>query len=178
MTIFVPDPRCVKRQRDCSNPECRKASKAASQQRWLNKPDNRDYFKGPTHVERVRAWRKAHPGYWRRKGSNKPDALQDESTPQPKQNPSIRHDLMPDALQDDLFQQPAVLVGLIAHLSGLALQDDIVTTPRRLQQLGHDILNGSPLSQGGIGDAQTSHLARQTPAPTQPVQLGRSAIGP
>jgi hypothetical protein len=156
--IFVPDPRCVKRQRYCSNPECRKASKAASQQRWLDTPTNRDYFTGPAHVERVRAWRQAHPGYWRRKGAKKPDALQDELTPQPKQNQSVKHDLRQDALQDELFRQPAVLVGLIAHLSGFALQDDIVNTTRRLQQLGHDILNGSPLSQGDIGDAQTSPL--------------------
>lgn len=122
-TIFVPDPRCVKRQRYCSTPDCRKASKAASQQRWLHKPDNRDYFTGPAHVERVRAWRKAHPGYWRRKGSKKPDALQDESTPQLDQNQSVKGGLQQDALQEELFRQPAVLVGLIAQLSGLALQD-------------------------------------------------------
>ena len=56
-TVFVPDPRCVKRQRYCSTPECRQASKAASQQRWRQKPANRDSFTGPTQVERVRAWR-------------------------------------------------------------------------------------------------------------------------
>ena len=164
--IFVPDLRCVKRQRYCSSPACRQASKAASQQRWLHKPVNRDYFTGPTHVERVRTWRQAHPGYWRRKGSKKPDALQDESTTQPNQNQSVRNDLKQHALQDELFRQPTVLVGLIAHLSGFALQDDIVNTTRRLQQLGHDILHGSPHAQGGISHAQTSHLAAQTPAPT------------
>jgi hypothetical protein len=37
------------------------ASKKASQQRWLQKPENRDYFCGPQHVSRVRAWRKARP---------------------------------------------------------------------------------------------------------------------
>lgn len=176
--IFVPDPRCVKRQRYCSNPECRQASKADSQQRWLHKPANRDYFTGSTHVERVRAWRQAHPGYWRRKGSKKPVALQDELTTQPIQNQSVRDDSEQHALQDELFRQPTVIVGLIAHLSGFALQDDIVNTTRRLQQLGHDILSGSPHSQGGISDAQTPHLAIQTPKAPQAVQLGRSAPGP
>jgi hypothetical protein len=38
-------------------PRCRAASKAASQARWLAAPDNQDYFKGPTHVARVREWR-------------------------------------------------------------------------------------------------------------------------
>ncbi len=51
-TFFAPDPRSARRQRHCSKPECRQASKVASQHRWLHKPGNRDYFTGPTHVER------------------------------------------------------------------------------------------------------------------------------
>ena len=67
--FFTPHPRSAGRQRYCAKPACRKASKAASQRRWLNKPANRGYFKDPTHVDRVRQWRKAHPGYWRRRRS-------------------------------------------------------------------------------------------------------------
>ena len=44
--LFRPDPRNVKRQKYCSRPECRKASKAASQKKWLEKPENQDYFQG------------------------------------------------------------------------------------------------------------------------------------
>ena len=143
-TVFVPDPRCVKRQRYCAPPACRKASKAASQQRWHQKPANRDDCTGPTHVERVRAWRQAHPGYWRRKRSKPPHALQDESTPKPIANQSLSNDFAQGALQDELFRQPTVLVGLISQLSGFAVQDDIVMTTRRLHQLGRDILAQSP----------------------------------
>ena len=64
--LFRPDPRNARHQRYCSGPPCRKASKAASQARWLAKPQNRDYFRGPAHTERVRAWRAANPGYSRR----------------------------------------------------------------------------------------------------------------
>ncbi len=103
-----------------------------------------------THVERVRAWRQAHPGYWRRTAPKPPDALQENLTPQPSQNQSVDASVPLAALQDDLFRQPAVLVGLISHLTGLALQDDIDTTTRRLQQLGRDISSGSPHQQGGI----------------------------
>jgi hypothetical protein len=180
-TSFVPDPRCVKRQHYCSQPECRKASKVASQQRWLDKPANRDYFKDSTHVERVRAWRQAHPGYWRRKSAETPhalQALQEDSAPKPSQNQALAASFTPDALQDDLFRQPTVLVGLIAHLTGLALQDDIVSTTRRLQQLGRDILSGSPPHQGDRPDAQMPHFAGPTPARAQPIQLGGSALGP
>lgn len=42
--FFDPAPRNIGRQHYCSQPPCRQASKAASQRRWLRKPQNRDYF--------------------------------------------------------------------------------------------------------------------------------------
>jgi hypothetical protein len=36
-----------------------------SQQRWLRKPENHDYFRGVQHVNRVRAWRAKRPEYGR-----------------------------------------------------------------------------------------------------------------
>jgi hypothetical protein len=177
-TFFDPHPRSAGRQRYCSKPECRQASKAASQRRWLQKPANRDYFTGPTQVERVRQWRKAHPGYWRRQAARPADVLQDALTPQPLSAQPRDHDWKANALQDTFFMQPAVFVGLIAHLTGLTLQDDIATTARRLQQLGRDILSGSPLHQGGRQDAQTPYFAGQTATRPPSVQLGGSALGP
>ena len=47
--LFRPDPRNRRHRRYCSAPDCRKASKAVSQARWLSKPQNRDYFCGPEH---------------------------------------------------------------------------------------------------------------------------------
>ena len=76
--LFRPDPRNVRHQRYCSAGPCRKASKAASQARWLSQPQNRNYFCGPEHVARVRAWRAANPGYARRGRS----ALQEDSLTQ------------------------------------------------------------------------------------------------
>ena len=65
-TFFAPDPRCARRQRHCSTPACRQASKPPANAGGSTSRSNRDYFRDPTHVERVRQWRKAHPGYWRR----------------------------------------------------------------------------------------------------------------
>jgi hypothetical protein len=98
--------------------------------------------------------------------------------PQEPQKQLFDKGVTPPALQDDFFMQPTVLVGLIAHLTGLALQDDIAATARRLQQLGRDILYGSTPYSGGIQDAQTAHLAYQTPHHPLPVQLGGSPPGP
>jgi hypothetical protein len=180
-TFFDPDPRNVGRQHYCAQPPCRRASKAASQRRWLRKPDNRDYFRGSAHVERVRQWRQAHPGYWRRetrKPEEPPDALQEPLLPQHLAPQEVVGTLAQPALQDSFFMQPAVLVGLIAHFTGLSLQEDIAVTARRLQQLGHDILHGSPSDQGGRQDAQTSYLFAQAPQSAQAVQLGGSAPRP
>ena len=176
--FFDPDRRNVGRQHYCSQPLCRQASKAASQHRWLQKAPNRDYFSGPTHVERVRQWRQNHPGYWRRQTLPVQETLQESLTLQHLATQQVEGRLGRSALQDSFFMQPAVLVGLIAHFTGLSLQEDIAVTARRLQQLGHDILHRSPHDPGGHQHAQTPHLFTQAPQGTPAVQLGGSAARP
>ena len=144
--IFDPDCRNVGRQHYCSKPECRRASKAAAQAAWLAKPQNSDYFSGPTQVARVQAWRAANPGYGRarRKVSA---ALQDtlpaqvidsiDETPNHGEIPKV------PALQDALPPLDLMVTGLIAHVFGFALQDDIDMAMARLVQLGSDITNRS-----------------------------------
>jgi hypothetical protein len=121
-------------------PVCRQASKAASQRVWRQKPENADYFRGPDNVARVQAWRKAHPGYWRRKAPEIALALQEISKPQPPDN---RPPAVPDeavALQDLFRGQPPVVLGLIAHLTGSALQEDIAVMTRNLHSRGRAVL--------------------------------------
>jgi hypothetical protein len=137
--LFRPDRRNRARPHYCSAPACRAASKAASQARWLAKPENRDYFRGPVNVARVQAWRSRHPGYWRKEPSADP-ALQDTSTAQLLGSADETEDAARPPLQDVLSAQPAVLIGLIAHLTGTPLQDDIVRAAGRLLRLGQDIL--------------------------------------
>ena len=155
--LFSPDPRNATRQRYCSQPECRKASKALSQKRWLQKPENQGYFRGPQNVERVQRRRKDHPGYWRRNPVKSSSALQDPLIVQPPENNDHRDDFERCALQDPLTVQPAVFIGLISQLTGFALQEDIARATRRLQQLGNDILN--PQDTGGPYGRKTSDLS-------------------
>ena len=153
--LFLPDPRNLRHQHYCSKPECRRASKAASQRRWLSKPANRDYFRGPANVQRVRAWRDAHPRYWQRAGPQTRTALQEDSLSQPVESTKESTTLPSAALQELLCAQPVVLIGLIANLTGTTLQEHIAQTGRRLQQLGQDILTGGHAATGG-DDAKTS----------------------
>jgi hypothetical protein len=148
--VFRPDPRQKGRQRYCSDSPCRKASKKASQQTWLGKPENKNYFSGPEHVQRVQAWRAKNPGYSRsQKHRLSEDPLQDSSLPQATDNVEEKEPLdgLPQhALQDLLTQQPSVFIGLIAKLTGETLQDQIVRALDELVALGADILNNP--SQG------------------------------
>lgn len=137
--LFRPDPRNRRHQRYCSKPGCRCASHAASQRRWLAKPENRDYFRGPINVARVQAWRRTHPGYAQRADPHLRSPLQDDSCTQPIDPASDSAGL---TLQEIISAQPLVLIGLIAHITDSALQDDIALSSRRLLKLGQDILGG------------------------------------
>ena len=70
--LFRADPRTRAQQKYCSEPDCRTASKKASQQRWLDKPENHGYFSGPQHVARVRFWRTSHPEHRQRRPRQRP----------------------------------------------------------------------------------------------------------
>jgi hypothetical protein len=137
--LFRPDARNLRHQRYCSEPSCRAARKAASQARWLAQPENHDYFRGPVHLARNRAWRARHPGYWR-KPLPPGTAPKDVSTTQTIGSIGKTGIFVRSPLQDVLSAQPAVLIGLIAHLVGTPQQDDIVRTTDRLLRLGQDIL--------------------------------------
>jgi len=176
--LFIPDPRNAKHQKYCRKPVCRKASKAASQERWLAKPENQDYFRGPENVKRVQQWRKAHPGYWRGKQKNKQDALQDPLNGQPIENNTDNVEFANDALQDFLIAQPPVLLGLIANFTGSALQDNMVMTLQRPQELGQDIVTNLTHSKGGHYGRKGSHRCRTGPQNTPALQLDRSPPGP
>jgi len=146
---FVPDRRNRQRQCHCHKPECRKASKAASQQRWLSKPENENYFRGSQNTARVRGWRQVNPGYWRKKTPCPCVAQQDRSNPQPPVVVDVVDSGPDNALQDATLTQPALLVGIISVLTGNTLQEDIAASVRSFLARGADILrmgHGSSLN--------------------------------
>jgi hypothetical protein len=178
---FPPDPRNAWHQEYCRKPECRKASKAASQKRWLSKEENQDYFRSSENVQRMQEWRRTHPGHRRIKPPKKPQPLQDVLIPKTEANPPIEPSKTSSpnpALQDLLNSQNMVLIGLIAHLTGSALQDDIVLSVRRLRQLADDIFIGPTQTKGGSNDPKAPYLSTSYPEGPQSVQLGGSPFGP
>jgi hypothetical protein len=62
--FFIPDARNRAKQRYCDKAGCRQESKAASQRAWLSK--------GEANVIRMQEWRRAHPGYSKRKTGGRP----------------------------------------------------------------------------------------------------------
>jgi hypothetical protein len=138
LKLFRPDPRNRRHQRYCSTPDCRRASKSASQARWLAQQENHDYFRGPVHLARSRAWR-ARLGYWRKSPCPR-TAPKDVSTTQTIGSIGKTGIFTRSPLQDFVTAQPVVLIGLIAHLVATPQQDEIVRTTDRLLRLGQDIL--------------------------------------
>ena len=171
--LFQPKRRCRKRQLYCQEPECRKASKRHSQQKWLSKPENRDYFRGEVNVRRVQQWRVKNPGYWRRPGSQpQQDALQDLNIPQVPENTSILQNPVTPALQDLVASQPLILIGLIAQLTSSTLQDDLVSTCSNLLRIAQDVLSG------GCNEQIRTAATGPNPAHSKTIQLARPAASP
>jgi len=137
---FEPDARNRARQRSCVKEPCRKARKAASQQAWLSKDGNQDYFRGADNVARVQAWRRANPGYSKRRQRRQGPALQDILIPQTPAAPAEAKQDDGVTLQDLLHAQSPVVVGLIAQLTGMTLQDDIAAMTRTLHSRGRAVL--------------------------------------
>ena len=136
---FLPDPRSAGKQRFCAKPLCRSVSKKASQARWLESGKGKTYHRGEAGIHRVREWRAAHPGYWRRK-----DSLGTADAELPC---DLREMLAPfsrETLQDSWSPHVVALVGLIARLcrprGGRALQDSIARELREIMVAGDAIL--------------------------------------
>ena len=139
--FFFPDYRNEHHQHYCGKPACRQASKLASQRRWLRKPANRDYFRGPDNAKRVGQWREAHPGYWRPKTprSNSIRAIQPQ-----KVNPVQSSCNVPGSslgtLQDFCLAKDPGFIGLLSMITGRTLQEDIAPIARRVVEQGQNIL--------------------------------------
>ncbi len=152
--LFIPDYRNRERQKYCNKPECKRASKAASQEKWLSKPENKNYFRGPEQVQRVQDWRQENPGYSKRNRPKSKNTLQDPLGTQIAENMNNNSHFANIALQDSLNVQPAVIIGLIAKITGSTLQDNIAETLLHMQQLGQDVLSCKPYNNGGKYDCK------------------------
>jgi len=137
---FFPDPRNRERQCHCGKPECQKVSKAESQRRWTRKLENKSYFRGAENTDRVRQWRKANPGYRRKKKPAPAGVQQDSCDTQSAGVVEVVGSVAGDVLQDVCLVQPALLVGIIAMMTGNVQQEDIAASARSFLARGADIL--------------------------------------
>jgi hypothetical protein len=139
--FFFPDYRNQDRQQYCGKPACRQASQRASQQRWLRQPANRDYFRDSKNVQRVREWRQAHPGYWKRENR----ASRSSQAIPPQEVSQVQSSC--NAMSSPLRTLPEVcsakdpgFIGLISMITGCTLPEDIAATAIRVVEQGRKIL--------------------------------------
>ncbi len=142
--FFAPEYRNAYHQSYCFKPQCRCASKAASQRRWLAKPANRDHFRGKENVQRVQEWRKAHPDYWKKKSEKsappKPTEVLAAQGVDPDRVLVTQPPQSSRTLQDVCITDHPVFIGLISMIFQSTLQEDIASTTRKLEARGRDIL--------------------------------------
>ena len=157
--LFLPDLKSRYHQKFCSAGECRKTSKARSQKLWKEKPQNRSYWCGPEHVERVRAWRKANPAFSGRK------ANRGKAPRKPVASAKIQRGVNFQPLQDDLLPEDPLIVGVISALAGSSLQDDIVVMCKHLIAKGREILdrNRPPKNKSSVQPLRSSPQIRVSP---------------
>lgn len=179
--LYLPDARHFHDQQYCSEPGCRKASKRASQRKWLMSEKGAEYRDPEESKRRVREWRVAHPDYAKLTGGRPSRALQETRNAEHVGIQEVASRLSEMALQEMSFAQPALIVGLMAHLTGSALQETIVETSRRFVLLGQDILGNGPGSnpKGSCqnGHDKTSSMSRASPSRAQRIQLDRPSVG-
>ena len=143
--LFKPDPRTLKRQKFCRKSKCKEASKRYSQQKWLIKPKNKDYFSGTANVIRVQQWRQQNPGYWKRKKSKKvtsliKGALQETLSANTPVGKGFSSALMQNTLQDSSSVKTLVFIGFDTQLNKTALQDIIDFTDQGTVKLMPNVL--------------------------------------
>jgi hypothetical protein len=134
-------------------------------------------------VERVQAWRKLHPGYWRQQTpATRQGQVAAIQAPNPGDSSCNVPRGLPRTLQEMSLTQDPAFVGLISMMTGSTLQEEIATTARQLLLRGRNILGfvspetmQTPASPNY--DQQTS-AAATTAAPHSPeLQLGGPSPG-
>ena len=152
--MHIQDPRS-KSQRFCHQDACKRASRALSQRQWLSKPQNRDYFTGPVNTERGRQWRKANPGYWRKRRAPQKNAQQDLIDTYLAYVEDVACSDSRTSLQDFIKAQTAIMVGFASILVGSAQQDEIANFLRSCLSRGGDVY-------GNQMDAAKGRQSRKT----------------
>jgi hypothetical protein len=138
---FSINPRLGRRHRYCAKLACQRVRRAANLRRWLKRNGGRSYYRGQANGDRVRHWRAAHPGYWRRGRHAK--AAKFGAVASKRLAAAARLVALQNSIDADL----ALKIGLISELMGTALQDSIAKHLRRLILRGYAILRGRKLTQ-------------------------------
>ncbi|MBX3738971.1 MAG: hypothetical protein KF715_19920 [Candidatus Didemnitutus sp.] len=127
---FDVNPRIGRKHRFCSASECRAAAKRRSQGRWLSKPENAGYFKGPSNALRSRLWRAANPRRRRRKDGSRLRLF----------GGGLQRTLRSAGAQEMNERQLALFLGLVSILARSGEQESIAAKIREIMLAGEAVL--------------------------------------
>jgi len=173
-TKFSPGPHNKHHQRYCGKQECQAASHRASSKRYRRQQrKDPDYQKN--EKERVKIWRRSHPGFWKKKNVEKTpeknevlrDFVQLENPPEDK------------VLRDFLLFQGHCLQGLVLQLTGV-LRDDIGSVMNSYYDKSKELCPEleKQIYHGGLcHNAKGNHQSGAAATAAGGVRVGRSPPG-
>jgi hypothetical protein len=143
--LYTPDPRTAAHQKSCSSPECRKERKKRADQSWR--------MRFPNHPRdrrnKIRAWARTYPDYWRRYRATHPDYVQNDN----KRRRRARKIAASAAKQDAIRQ---IAVGKLRDIQAMApdgaAKQDAIT--RRTVALLDFLLWKESAAKRDVTDAQ------------------------
>jgi hypothetical protein len=127
-------------------------------------------------VERVRQWRKSHPGYWKKTTSVSHKAqVPRAQTLNPKHESCNVPTATPSTLQDSCLAADPAFIGLLSMITGSTLQEEIELTARNVLLQGRNILGlvlpGSGQTKTVLNDYDPQTHPAAGPAAADPREL-------
>lgn len=168
---FSPGPHNKHHQRYCGKQECQLASHRASSKRY-RRQQRKDPAYQKNEKERVKIWRRSHPGFWKKKNVEKT----------PKKDEVLRDFVQVEkpsedkVLRDFLLFQGHCLQGLVSQLTGV-LRDDIGSLMNSYYDKGKELCPEleKQFYHGVLGyDAKGNHQSGAAATAAGGVRVGRS----
>lgn len=146
--LYRPNKYNHDRQSYCLKDECQKARSRKNRLNWKSREENRDYFKGPWNVDRVKEWRAKNFGYWKRSGGKKP--LQTAAISEHTGNERDTKNALQTVDSTQLF----LITGLISHITGDTLQAAVLKKANYFILKGQNLLNQKTQKEGDVPNAE------------------------
>ena len=139
--LFIPNRFNHHHQTYCSNPECRRVGKRASDRKYRKKQSVKlDFRLKESH--RVQVYQKKNPTYWKNRKKDSKKSSEKELLHDFAQVEKLQNDIA--VLRDIAIWQGTAFKGLVSYITDEVLRDDIGVSCNRLYDRGKEVSGMGP----------------------------------